>query len=111
MMDLELAGAELRAALTRLRRAQGQLSEVIRMIEEGRDCEDAVTQLAHASRSLDRAGFAIIATGLQQCPAEQGLPQQIPHRAAGPSRLARWIPASPSPPRAQSRGGLRGVDA
>lgn len=66
-MDLELAGAELRAVLNRLRRAQGQISGVIRMIEEGRDCEEVVTQLAAASRALDRAGFAIIATGLQQC--------------------------------------------
>ncbi|MGQ4459768.1 metal-sensing transcriptional repressor, partial [[Kitasatospora] papulosa] len=30
-------------------------------------CEEVVTQLAAASRALDRAGFAIIATGLQQC--------------------------------------------
>ncbi|MET8950185.1 metal-sensitive transcriptional regulator [Streptomyces sp. NPDC004393] len=66
-MDLDLAGAELRAVLNRLRRAQGQIAGVIRMIEEGRDCEDVVTQLAAASRALDRAGFAIIATGLQQC--------------------------------------------
>jgi CsoR family transcriptional regulator, copper-sensing transcriptional repressor len=40
------------------------------MIEEGRDCEQVVTQLAAASRALDRAGFAIIATGLQQCMAD-----------------------------------------
>ncbi|MDQ3528010.1 MAG: metal-sensing transcriptional repressor, partial [Actinomycetota bacterium] len=33
----------------------------------GRDCEDVVTQLAAVSRALDRAGFAIVATGLQQC--------------------------------------------
>ncbi|MGQ4389369.1 metal-sensitive transcriptional regulator [Streptomyces sp. SAS_270] len=66
-MELELAGDELRSVLNRLRRAQGQISGVIRMIEEGRDCEDVVTQLAAASRALDRAGFAIIATGLQQC--------------------------------------------
>ncbi|MGW1229609.1 metal-sensitive transcriptional regulator [Streptomyces sp. NPDC001478] len=66
-MDLELAGAELKAVLNRLRRAQGQISGVIRMIEEGRDCEEVVTQLAAASRALDRAGFAIIATGLQHC--------------------------------------------
>ncbi|MFR0355673.1 metal-sensitive transcriptional regulator [Streptomyces sediminimaris] len=66
-MDIELAGAELKAVLNRLRRAQGQISGVIRMIEEGRDCEDVVTQLAAASRALDRAGFTIIATGLQQC--------------------------------------------
>nr|WP_202466660.1 metal-sensitive transcriptional regulator [Streptomyces sp. SID4951] len=62
-----MAGAELRAVLNRLRRAQGQISGVIRMIEEGRDCEEVVTQLAAASRALDRAGFAIIATGLQRC--------------------------------------------
>ncbi|MBC9717448.1 metal-sensitive transcriptional regulator [Streptomyces sp. TRM66268-LWL] len=66
-MELELEGADLKAVLNRLRRAQGQISGVIRMIEEGRDCEDVVTQLAAASRALDRAGFAIIATGMQQC--------------------------------------------
>ncbi|MGW1022245.1 metal-sensitive transcriptional regulator [Streptomyces sp. NPDC002577] len=66
-MELELEGADLKAVLNRLRRAQGQISGVIRMIEEGRDCEDVVTQLAAASRALDRAGFAIISTGLQQC--------------------------------------------
>jgi len=67
---MELAGAELKAVLNRLRRAQGQIAGVIRMIEEGRDCEDVITQLAAASRALDRAGFAIIATGLQQCLTE-----------------------------------------
>ncbi|MET8404539.1 metal-sensitive transcriptional regulator [Streptomyces sp900116325] len=65
-MELDLAGRELRSVLNRLRRAQGQISGVIRMIEEGRDCEEVVTQLAAASRARDRAGFAIIATGLQQ---------------------------------------------
>jgi CsoR family transcriptional regulator, copper-sensing transcriptional repressor len=67
IVELDLEGASLRAVLNRLRRAQGQISGVIRMIEEGRDCEDVITQLAAASRALDRAGFAIIATGLQQC--------------------------------------------
>ncbi|MFK4145376.1 metal-sensitive transcriptional regulator [Streptomyces sp. NPDC004065] len=69
-MELELEGDGLKAVLNRLRRAQGQISGVIRMIEEGRDCEDVVTQLAAASRALDRAGFAIIATGLQKCVAD-----------------------------------------
>ena len=57
----------LAAALNRLRRAQGQLAGVIRMIEEGRECADVVTQLAAVSKALDRAGFAIIATSLQEC--------------------------------------------
>lgn len=51
----------------RLRRAHGQLGGVIRMLEEGRDCEDVVAQLAAVSKALDRAGFSLIATGLKEC--------------------------------------------
>ncbi len=53
--------------LNRLRRAQGQLAGVIAMIENGRDCQDVVTQLAAVSRALDRAGFKIVASGMRQC--------------------------------------------
>jgi DNA-binding FrmR family transcriptional regulator len=55
------------AVLNRLRRAQGQLTGVISMIESGRDCADVVTQLAAVSRALDRAGFKILASGMRQC--------------------------------------------
>lgn len=64
--------ADLQPVVKRLRRAQGQLGGIIRMIEEGRECEDVVTQLAAASRALDRAGVAIIATGLRKCLAQSG---------------------------------------
>ena len=61
--------------LNRLRRAQGQLAGVIAMIENGRDCQDVVTQLAAVSRALDRAGFKIVANGMRQCLAsEDGSP-------------------------------------
>jgi DNA-binding FrmR family transcriptional regulator len=53
--------------VNRLRRAEGQIRGVIAMLEAGRDCADVVTQLAAVSRALDRAGFKIIASGLQQC--------------------------------------------
>jgi len=53
--------------VNRLKRARGQLDGVLRMIEQGRDCEEVVTQLAAVSRALDRAGFTIIASGLRQC--------------------------------------------
>ncbi|MEU2023183.1 metal-sensitive transcriptional regulator [Streptomyces sp. NPDC016469] len=66
-MELDMAADELKSVLNRLKRAQGQIAGIVRMIEEGRDCEDVITQLAAVSRALDRAGFAIIATGLQQC--------------------------------------------
>ncbi len=58
--------------LNRLRRAQGQLAGVIAMIENGRDCEDVITQLAAVSRALDRAGFKIVASGMRQCAASDG---------------------------------------
>jgi len=64
---MDVDSQAMAAVIRRLRRAQGQIGGVIRMIEEGRDCADVVTQLAAASRALDRAGFKIIATGLQQC--------------------------------------------
>jgi DNA-binding FrmR family transcriptional regulator len=54
----------------RLRRAHGQLAGVIRMLEEGRDCEDVVTQLAAVSRALDRAGFSLVASSLKECMAQ-----------------------------------------
>jgi DNA-binding FrmR family transcriptional regulator len=64
---MDVDSETMASVLRRLKRAQGQIGGVIKMIEDGRDCADVVTQLAAASRALDRAGFKIIATGLQQC--------------------------------------------
>jgi DNA-binding FrmR family transcriptional regulator len=69
---VELNPDELGAVVNRLRRAEGQIGGVMRMIEQGRDCRDIVTQLAAVNHALDRAGFAIIATSLKQCLAEPG---------------------------------------
>ncbi|MGZ4446352.1 MAG: metal-sensitive transcriptional regulator [Nocardioides sp.] len=64
---MELDPQEMTPVINRIKRAQGQLAGVLRMLEEGRECEDVVTQLAAVSRALDRAGFAIVSTGLQTC--------------------------------------------
>ena len=64
---MELDHTDLKPVINRLKRAQGQLAAVTRMVEEGRECKDVVTQLSAVSKALDRAGFAIIATGLEQC--------------------------------------------
>lgn len=64
---MELNPAQMAPVLNRLKRAQGQLAAVIRMTEEGQDCKAVVMQLAAVSKALDRAGFSIISTGLQQC--------------------------------------------
>lgn len=61
------ATAATARVVNRLKRAQGQLAGVIGMLEQGRSCEEVVTQLAAVSKAVDRAGFAIIATGMEQC--------------------------------------------
>ncbi|MBR7743964.1 metal-sensitive transcriptional regulator [Phycicoccus sp. BSK3Z-2] len=64
---MQLDAQEMQAVVKRLKRAQGQIGGILKMIEDGRDCQDVVTQLAAVSKALDRAGFAVIATGLKQC--------------------------------------------
>ena len=51
----------------RLRRIEGQIGGIIRMLQEERDCADVVTQLAAASRALDRTGFRLLSAGMRQC--------------------------------------------
>ena len=70
--SMQLDPEDMTAVINRLRRANGQLNGVIKMLESGADCADVVTQLSAASKALDRAGFAIIATGLEQCLLEGG---------------------------------------
>ena len=51
----------------RLRRVAGQVQGVERMLEEGRECRDVVTQLSAASKALEQAGFKLVASGLVYC--------------------------------------------
>lgn len=69
-VTMQLNDEATASALTRLRRAHGQLGGVIRMLEDGRECRELVTQLAAVSSALDRAGFSIVASGLRQCMLE-----------------------------------------
>ena len=64
---MQLEDEATATAIRRLRRAEGQIAGVVRMLQEGRDCREVVTQLAAASRALDKAGFQIIASGMRQC--------------------------------------------
>ena len=64
---MELDQEARRPVLNRLRRAQGQLAGVIRMLEEGSDCEAVMTQLAAVGKALDRAGFQLVTQRLKEC--------------------------------------------
>jgi DNA-binding FrmR family transcriptional regulator len=56
--------------LKRLRRLEGQIRGLQRMIDEGSECRDIVTQLAAARGALDRVGFKLMASALS-CPDGQ----------------------------------------
>ena len=53
-----------RDAVTRLRRIEGQIRGLQRMIDDGDDCRDIVTQLAAARSALDRVGFKLMAAAM-----------------------------------------------
>ncbi len=51
----------------RLRRAEGQIGGILRMIEDERSCEEIVHQLAAVSKAIDKAAFSLITAGLREC--------------------------------------------
>ena len=61
------AAADQRLILARVNRAHGQLGAVARMIEEGRDCEEVVTQLAAVSKAINTAAFTMISSSIREC--------------------------------------------
>jgi len=64
---MQIDPADLKSTRDRLVRVQGQIGGIIKMLDEGRDCTDILTQLAAANTALTRAGFTIISTGMAQC--------------------------------------------
>ena len=54
-------------AVKRLRRVEGQLRGLQRMIDEGAECRDIVTQLSAANKALEQVGFNLVAAGLTWC--------------------------------------------
>jgi len=55
--------------VVRLRRAEGQLRGVQRMLEEGSDCQQVLTQLAAVKAAVDQVGLHLISERLRSCVA------------------------------------------
>lgn len=51
----------------RLRRIAGQVQGIERMLDDGRECRDVVTQISAANRALEQAGFKLVSAGLTYC--------------------------------------------
>jgi DNA-binding FrmR family transcriptional regulator len=51
----------------RLRRVEGQIRGLQRMVEEQRECEAILTQLMAARAALDRVGLLVAESFVQEC--------------------------------------------
>lgn len=57
----------------RLRRVDGQLQGILKMVDEGRDCQDILTQLAAVRSGVERVMGVVVAENVKQCVAEDQL--------------------------------------
>jgi DNA-binding FrmR family transcriptional regulator len=59
--------AQLDVISKRVKRAHGQMGAIVRMLEEGRSCEDIVTQMAAVAKAVNTAAFTLISASLKEC--------------------------------------------
>jgi len=57
----------------RLRRADGQLQGILKMVDDGRECKDILTQLAAVRSGVDRMMGVVVAENVKQCVAQDQL--------------------------------------
>ena len=58
---------EKRKIVQRLRRIEGQIRGLQRMIEEGKDCEDVLIQLSAVKSAMENLGIVILESYLKHC--------------------------------------------
>ncbi len=77
------------ALLARLRRIEGQIRGIHRMVSEDRMCEDVLTQLMAARSGLDQVGLLIMDQHVETC-LMAGLPESEGLRNLQ-SALRMWL--------------------
>ncbi|MBI2761303.1 MAG: metal-sensitive transcriptional regulator [Chloroflexi bacterium] len=55
------------ATLTRLRRIEGQVRGLQRMVTEGKECEDMLTQLMAVRSGLEQVSLLLLDVHIEQC--------------------------------------------
>ena len=61
---------QIDAISKRVKRAQGQLGAVARMLKEGRNCDEIVIQMSAVSKAINTAAFTLISASLKECIVE-----------------------------------------
>ncbi|AFS71470.1 MULTISPECIES: metal-sensitive transcriptional regulator [Exiguobacterium] len=54
----------------RVSRIEGQLRGILRMMEEGQDCRDVITQLSATRSAIDRTIGVVVSSNLIECVKE-----------------------------------------
>jgi DNA-binding FrmR family transcriptional regulator len=58
---------EKKEVLLRLRRIEGQIRGLQRMVEEGVPCADVLTQVAAATAAMKKVGTVVVKTYMEEC--------------------------------------------
>jgi DNA-binding FrmR family transcriptional regulator len=66
-LHLQLSEPDRDGLLARLRRIEGQVKGLQRMLREERDCEEITQQLAAARAALDNVAVNLLTAGLEHC--------------------------------------------
>lgn len=53
--------------VNRMRRIEGQVRGLIKMMEEEKDCRDVITQISAVRGAIDRTAALIVTKNLEQC--------------------------------------------
>lgn len=62
---------QLEEIFKRVKRAEGQIAGVIRMLEDGRNCEEIVHQMAAVGKAMNTAAITLISSSLEECMSEK----------------------------------------
>ena len=76
--------AEKKALLTRLRRIEGQVRGIERMVEDDRYCVDVITQISAVTTALESLAFRVLDAHVRHCVTD-ALASGDPETAAGKS--------------------------
>ncbi|MDA1475156.1 metal-sensitive transcriptional regulator [Bacillus changyiensis] len=57
--------------IKRLKRVEGQVGGVIRMMNEEKNCKDVISQLSAVRSAVDKTIAVIVATNLEKCLTEE----------------------------------------
>jgi DNA-binding FrmR family transcriptional regulator len=57
--------------LLRLKRVEGQIRGIQKMLQEGRDCKQIFQQIVAARKALDRVGLSLMYTVMEMCLARE----------------------------------------